>query len=173
MRLQITLENQQELLGALQNQGNLKRLLSEAFDGIGEHARSESRNRAPHDRGKLRASITYKQEPRDRRGMPTGVRIGTIGGNPPRYAAWMEYGTGTVNDHPTWPKTPHKMGATAARALTAWGNRKSLNGMGAFWTIKRRGGIKPKRYLRSVLEDNRAKYINVIRIAVRRASING
>jgi hypothetical protein len=171
MKIEVTLEGQEALIDALQKNGNLAPILADSFERIGEHARSASRERAPHDRGKLRNSIIYKLDPPNDSGIVTGVRIGTIGGAAPRYAAWMEYGTGLMHDHPSWPKKEHFMGRKAAKALKAWGDRTGKGGMGAFWTIRERGGIVPKRYLRSVLEENGSGYVNVIRVAIGRFKI--
>lgn len=171
MNVTIDLTGDAELIESLRQNGNLKRVLHDAFERIGEHARSASRERAPHDRGKLRNSIIYEQTPPDSDGVTTGVRIGTIGSDRPRYAAWMEFGTGKVNDHPSWPKNPHKMGAAAGEALAAWGRRTGKDAGAAFWAIVRRGGILPKRYLRSVLEENGDRYVNVVRVAVGRFNL--
>lgn len=167
LMLNISLDGQAELAAALLKSGNLPAILDDAFEAIGEHARSAARERAPHDRGKLRNSIIYKQTPRDSQGIPTGVRIGTIGGNPPRYAAWMEYGTGLKNDHPSWPKKKHRLGPKAFDALEAWGNRTGKNWEGAVYLIMTEGGLRPRRYLRSVLAENERKYISTVRMAIR------
>jgi len=78
----------------------------------------------------------------------------------------MEYGTGLTHDHPNWPRRVH---VVPVGALSNWGPvRRNLVSAGAVATsITRRGGLKPRRYLRGMLEDNSSKFIAIIRRAVR------
>lgn len=105
---------------------------------------SEARARAPNNQGQLVQSITHEV---DDAILPTFARVGT---NAPQ-APWMEFGTGLVHDHPTWP---HKVHSPPGPALQVWAERHGIQGGG--WAvargIKKRGGLKPRRYLRGAFE---------------------
>jgi hypothetical protein len=135
-----------------------------ALNKIGRMGETDSKRRAPVDFGRLRASITHRV---DDQPMMLSVDIGVIGssGELP-HAKYMEYGTGLTHDHPNWPRRVH---VVPVGALSNWGPvRRNLVSAGAVATsITRRGGLKPRRYLRGMLEDNSSKFIAIIRRAVR------
>lgn len=107
----------------------------------------EARRRAPVDTSRLRTSINHKVETQ---GNTVTASIGTN----VTYAPYMEFGTGLVHDHPSWPRKRH---VVPAQALAAWAMRKGRGGkdFDAFTiarAISRRGGLMPRRYLRGALE---------------------
>jgi hypothetical protein len=148
----------------LHNDRFVREPLRVALNKIGRMGETDSKRRAPVDFGRLRASITHKV---DDQPMMLSVDIGVIGssGELP-YAKYMEYGTGLTHDHPNWPRRVH---VVPVGALSNWGPvRRNLVSAGAVATsITRRGGLKPRRYLRGMLEDNSTKFIAIIRRAVR------
>jgi len=129
------------------------------LDGVGHLIVSEARLRAPVNVGLLRSSIFHEvdqQEPP--RYVDVGSRV--------RYAPYMEYGTGTTHDHPSWPKVRHipfvgrdEDGRPVA-ALFWYAKRKGL-GFGGGYAIARaiakRGGLMPRRFLRGSIEDLRGR----------------
>lgn len=103
---------------------------------------------APVDRGRLRASLTHEV---DQAEVPTYATFGTN----VSYAAAMEYGTGRLYDGP---------GAHAARhwppsgALDLWASRHGFeSGAAVARIIGKRGGLKPRRYIRKALADTLPK----------------
>jgi len=127
-------------------------VMTKAVESAADIVLGESRRRAPVDVGTLRASINRQTKLEDQ---TVVVNIGSNlqkDGKP--YPAFMEFGTGRVNDHPSWPKVAVQV---PAAALVAWAARKSRGGTtrGAFAiaaAINRRGGLMPRRYLRGSLE---------------------
>ena len=136
--------------------------LREGFDKVGIGLRTSAVKRAPVDRGALRSSIKPVVDPSS---VPLWVELRA--GDAAPYAPYMEYGTGLVHDHPNWPRKPHRI---PAGALDAWAKRKGLDGGAVASRIMRRGGLKPRRFLRGALEDNRETVIRIISGALRRAA---
>ena len=129
------------------------------LDAVGQLIVSEARRRAPVNVGLLRSSIFHEVDQQD---PPRWVDVGSK----VRYAPYMEYGTGTVHDHPNWPHARHipfvnrdENGRPVA-ALFWYAKRKGL-GYGGGYAIARaiaeRGGLKPRRFLRGSIEDLSAK----------------
>lgn len=172
MSVRVEVQNLPELIRALRNNANLAKPIEQAFRKIGLEQLTASVNAAPHNFGKLRDSIKYEV---DRSPLPTYVRIGTIGGKNVEYAAYMEYGTGTRHDHPSWPKEPHRIptGPRLPSSLALWAKRKGKDGDGVAWRIMRRGGLEPRRYLRGPFERRQATYVRYLTDALRRASLRG
>jgi hypothetical protein len=117
------------------------------FKSSGVHIASVARPLAPHDRGGLRRSITEKV---DTAMPPQHVKVGSN----LVYAPYMEYGTGLFAEG---------KGAKGGRhyppgaALNVWAKRHGFGeNAGAFVAkiIGRRGGLKPRRYLRKALADS-------------------
>lgn len=173
MRATIRIDGLPELIRRLREDAGLAKPLEQGFHTIGLHASSESKRLAPVDTGLLRNRITYEV---DRSPLPTFVRIGTIGGDNPGYAAYMEYGTGLRHDHPNWPRRPH---VVPGKALVKWAARKARSRYGGpeggayavARAITARGGLAPRRYLRGPFEANRARYVRTIEEALRRMSL--
>jgi hypothetical protein len=116
--------------------------------------------------------ITYEV---DKQPFPTFVRVGTIGKGGANYAAYMEFGTGLRHDHPNWPRKPH---IVPPMALGPWAARKSRGGedFNPFTiarAITRRGGLKPRRYMRNPFEANQTKYVRYLTDALKKASLRG
>lgn len=179
----VDFQGMSELVAALRNSAGIARPLTQAFYKIGLDQKSASRKAAPVDVGKLRNSITYEV---DTSPIPTFVRIGTIGGDRPEYAAYMEYGTGRVHDHPNWP---HKRHVVPPEALVEWVIRKGRvrneskkrrerridQAMDTAERISekifKRGGLLPRRYLRGPFEENEQKYKAIIEDAIGKLSL--
>lgn len=141
--------------------------LRQALVQIGRHGENEAKNRAPVDSGRLRASITHQV---DDQPLMLSVDIGVIG---PRgaldYAKYMEFGTGLVHDHPNWPHRPHFV---SPKHLMNWGPvRRGIVSPGIARLITRRGGLRPRRYLRSVLEQNGERYVRIVSAFLRRITL--
>lgn len=140
-----------------------RRQLAEAMTQIGRHAENASKLRAPVDMGRLRASITHQVTE-----APSLItaQVGVIGHQREMEYAWyMEYGTGLTHDHPSWP---HRRHVVKAQHLSAWGpvRRGTLNANAVARAITRRGGLRPRRYLRGPLEANSDRYLGIIRAYV-------
>lgn len=156
-----------ELIRGLRDNAGLAQPFARAFGRIGLEQQSASVRKAPRNFGKLQNSIVFQV---DKSPFPTFVRIGTIGSNKPAYAAYMEYGTGTMHDHPSWPKKEHRV---PGAALALWGKRKGRNPYAAAAIITERGGLLPRRYLRTPFESNKATYIGYLQKALKEASLDG
>lgn len=166
----VKIEGLPELIRALRNNANLAQPMSKALHRIGLEGSSASKKRAPVDTGLLRGRITYEV---DRGPFPTFVRIGTLGSGKVNYAAYMEFGTGLVHDHPSWPRKPH---IVPGGVLQKWAKRKSrggddFNGWTVAKAITARGGLRPRRYLRDPFEAMRSRYVRLLKAAVKEASL--
>jgi len=163
----VKIEGLPELIRALRNNANVAQPMRKAFGRIGLEQQSASIRKAPRNFGKLQNSIVFQV---DKSPFPTFVRIGTIGSDKPAYAAYMEYGTGTRHDHPSWPKKPHEV---PGAALALWGKRKGRNPYAAAAVITERGGLLPRRYLRTPFERDKAKYVGYLQKALKEARLDG
>lgn len=181
----VEVKNLAKLVRALRDNAGVAQELTQAFHDIGLNGVSDSRRAAPVNSGKLRNSIFYEV---DWQPLPTYVRIGVLGGPTAGYAAYMEYGTGLVHDHPNWPRERHRVPAAAleswveqkgrSRGEKAKARRERLSRVSddarrAAYFIMKRGGLEPRRYLRDPFERNRDKYVRRIQKAIRRLSLNG
>jgi hypothetical protein len=171
--VRVEVEGLPELIRALRNNAGLAKPLEQALHTIGLQGSSDSKRAAPVDVGLLRGRITYEV---DRSPLPGFVRIGTLGGDNPGYAAYMEYGTGLRHDHPSWPRKPH---IVPGRVLLGWAARKARSRYGgpeggAYAVARKitaRGGLEPRRYLRGPFEANRTRYVRLISEALRRMTL--
>lgn len=128
-------------------------VLEKIVGASAEMVAGEARRRAPVDVGLLKSSINVQTKTE---GQVVTASIGTNvqnGAGKP-YGAYMEFGTGLVHDHPSWPKARH---VVPPAALMNWAERKGRGGTyHDAWivanAITKRGGIKPRRYLRGSLE---------------------
>lgn len=134
--------------------------LREGFDKAGQGLRTSALKRAPVDRGALRASIKAHVDPSP---LPTFVELRA--GDAAPYAPYMEYGTGLIHDHPSWPRKRHVI---PPGALDAWAKRKGVDAGAVSQAVMRRGGLKPRRFLRGALEDNQERVVRVVAGAVRK-----
>jgi len=142
--------------------------LRQAMVKVGMIGETDSKRRAPVDFGRLRASITHKV---DDQPLMLSVDIGVIGGaREMDYAQYMEYGTGLMHDHPNWPRRRH---VVSGGQLGDWGpvRRALVNPYAVAKAISRRGGLRPRRYLRGMLEDNTGRFLSIIRAAVRQMEL--
>jgi hypothetical protein len=162
-----------ELIRALRNNAGAGQALAQGLNAIGLRASSESKRAAPTGvSSKLKNSITFEV---DRSHLPTFVRIGTIGGERVDYAAYMEYGTGLVHDHPNWPRRPHIVptGRRTPPGLKLWAKRKGQDPYTIAGAINAKGGLEPRRYLRGPFERDRAQYVRTLAEALRRMTLDG
>lgn len=153
-----------EVIKRLRNDRFVREPLRVALNKVGRMGETDSKRRAPVDDARLKAGITHQV---DDQPMMISVDIGVIGsaGELP-YAKYMEYGTGLMHDHPNWPRRRHTVHPSM---LSNWGpvKQKLVKASAAAFFINRRGGLKPRRYLRGMLEDNSQKFIAIIKRAVK------
>ena len=138
----IRIEGLSELLDKMP--GLLPKPLRRFLERATIKGQSESRQLAPVDTGRLRADIQTEIDK----------------ANPPRWGAWgttvsyaifMEYGTGRMGD----PDVPHAASHwPPAGALDGWAASHGIPGGGraVAAAIGRRGGLKPRRFMRGGLE---------------------
>jgi hypothetical protein len=159
-----------ELIRRLREDRFLREPIRAALVNIGRHGENAAKLRAPVDKERLRASITHEV---DDQPLMLEVQVGVIGVTGAlKHAIYMEYGTGLVHDHPNWPRRRHTIHPSM---LANWGKVKAgiVNAGAAAWAINRRGGLMPRRYLRSVLEDHGDQYVRIVRAYIRRAVSGG
>lgn len=147
------IEGLKNLADRLDYTGSFSNSLGRYVQSAGETVAGTARSFAPVDVGTLRSSINSQyreQEP--------GLYVASIGTNI-KYATYMEYGTGTQHDHPNWPRNPH---IVSPRALLGWATRQLRNSASGLTpeslafivarAITKRGGLKPRRFLRGAIE---------------------
>ena len=118
---------------------------------------AEAKKLAPVDRGLLRSSIAYEI---DTRAVPLYAKIGPN----VTYGAYMEFGTGLFTDFAGAPMRRHW---PPGAALDVWASRHGFkSGAQVAGIIGRRGGLRPRRYMRDGLE----KAIPAIRRALQDAA---
>lgn len=151
-RIVVEVKGLDKLLKKIGAEAILGKPLRGAFFASGAVLEGEAKRRAPVDQGLLEASITHQEDPSS---IPLWGRMGTN----VKYAPYMEYGTGRNSDGPGG-KQYHN---PPAKALEGWARRHGIEGGGAAVAamIRRKGGLKPRRFLRGALE---AKQAEVIRI---------
>lgn len=111
----------------------------------------------PVDTGNLRASMRYEVGSVD--GVPLWAAVGTN----VEYAPYMEYGTGLLCDGPNpsgrrhWPP---------AAALDVWARRHGFeSGAQVAVAIGRRGGLRPRRFLRNSFDRSQQRIVRILREA--------
>lgn len=110
---------------------------------------ADSKVRSPVDAGRLRGSITG-----DVRQTMTGIS-GIVGSNVVQSAP-MEMGTGTfAGQRPHFPPP---------RSLTVWARRHGMAGKEFLIAraIFRRGGLEPRKYMRSAIDNKRQTVIRIL-----------
>jgi len=123
---------------------------------------SGAKKLSPVDTGRLRSSITYDIDPA---AMPLWAKVGTN----VSYAPFMEYGTGLLADGEGGSGRAHR---PPSSALDTWAKRHGTSGFAVAMAIARRGGLKPRRYLRGSLENNQAnikRFLNEARGEIKEA----
>lgn len=121
----------------------LKQPLRDFFNRAGEAVKNEAIPLTPVDRGRLRSDISHEVDSAD---LPLWAKIGTN----VSYAKPVEFGTGLLSDAPDskkrryWPPW---------QALQPWARRHGFGageagGRAVAYIIWKRGGTKPKRFMR-------------------------
>jgi hypothetical protein len=152
--LEVASEGVQELAAALALEDDIPGILRAWVTGAGEAVAGLARARAPVNSGALRRSINIRVE-------SSATDATAFVGSNKFYAPYMEFGTGLRHDHPSWPRKRHLI---PEGALDAWAAMKSRGGTpvdpnAVRSAIMKAGGLKPRRYLRSSLEDLEPKII--------------
>ena len=149
-----------EMMRRLDSQ-RVKSALRDGMDKAMRDAANQAKLQTPVDTGLLRASIS--SEARE----DGGDVIGVVGTNK-EYAKPVEYGTGVFSEAPDSKKSPF---FPPPGALEGWAKRHGLNAHAVAWAIFKRGGTRPARMFRSVLESRFFQTMAVQRIsdALRRA----
>lgn len=159
MPLAIEVEGLERVLEKLQPS-----LVAEPLRGFLNRAaitvQTRARAGAPVDTGHLRAMIGYEV---DSAAMPAFARIGFIGaedGSPLWFKARaMEYGTGSQGDEVSHAGGHWPPGA----ALDVWAQR---HGMASGWAVAggigRRGGLRPRRFLRNAIAQSMAEILGML-----------
>ena len=164
--LDLKIKGLKAMVDRMDFQGPLETTLGKYIQSAGETIAGSARAKAPVDVGTLRASINsqYKHE---------GAVFTAVIGTNVEYAPYMEYGTGTQHDHPNWPRNPHRVSPSA---LVGWASRKLRGGEGdpqqlaakAAFSIMRKGGLKPRRFLRGSFEELEPQILAGIRTIIRK-----
>lgn len=106
--------------------------------------RDEAAVRAPVNTGQLRSSLTYMV------GTDMHSITGVVG-SPVQHAPYVEFGTGRLTDYPGGGKGYHY---PPPAALDLWASRHGFaSGAIVARIIAKRGGLRPRRFLRSAFED--------------------
>lgn len=124
-----------------------------------------AKDRAPSDMGRLKSSITHTWDK-----LATPPLEAFVGTNV-EYAPYMEYGTGRMGD----PAAPyqHKSGHwPPGAALEVWAHSHGFqSGYQVAAIIGKRGGLKPRRFLRDGFDAAKAnivKYVSDLAAAIGR-----
>jgi len=157
-----------QIVRALNVERDAVDVLREYIDAAAQVVAGEARRRAPVDVGLLKTSINYQMKIE---GQKVTASIGTnVRKNGKPYGAYMEFGTGLVHDHPSWPRKRH---VVPPGALMGWAERKGRGG--TFHdaeviadAITRRGGLLPRRYLRGSLEQYESQIVRNLDEVVRK-----
>lgn len=108
----------------------------------GTFVEREGKRNAPVWRGLLRRSLTHEV---DGGAFPTRARAGTN----IEYGPAMEYGTGLLSEAPDRTGGRHH---PSAAQLAPWAKSKGADPYVVANAIARRGGLRPRRYLRTAAE---------------------
>lgn len=124
-------------------------------------AANQAKMQTPVDTGLLRASISSESR------VDGSDVVGVVGTNK-EYAKPVEYGTGVFSEAPDSRHTPF---FPPPGALEGWAKRHGMNAYAVAWAIFKRGGTRPARMFRSVLESRFFQTLVVQRVgnAVQRA----
>lgn len=123
------------------------------FEQSGITVQSKARENAPVDTGQLRVDIVYQV---DDGAPPKSVRVGVLNAREGSSLFWkavtMEYGTGLFAEGPNAKGARHW---PPGNALDVWTKRHRFeSGRQVAAIIGKRGGLKPRRYLRNALKDS-------------------
>lgn len=118
-------------------------------------AERDAKIKSPADTGRLRSSIGH--EVRD-----IGQDIHGVIGTAVKYGGHMEFGTGRFYEGPGQSKGSHW---PPAGALDVWAQRHGFSsGYVVARIIGMRGGLRPRRFLRRAIEENRDRIIAKIQL---------
>ena len=159
----IRIDGLDEVMARLRADRIAQQHLRRGFEEVGWFLRSEASKRAPVHKGTLRGSIAHEVDPSP---VPLWVRVGHLRDGAAPHAPYMEFGTGLVHDHPSWPRRVHRV---SGGKLAPWAELRGVNPYAVANAIMRRGGLRPRRYLRGALEENSDRVIRIIAGALRRA----
>lgn len=67
----------------------------------------------------------------------------------PRHAKFMEFGTGTQHINENYTLAPNPIHITGARHIRTWSRSRGLNPYAVAKKMNERGGLKPRKYIRS------------------------
>lgn len=143
--------------------------IKKVMDDIARDIKAEASSLAPKDLGQLSRSIkttpTYL--------VSNGFYSVNVGSDI-KYAPMMEYGTGRNSDHPSGGLREHKVSAEALKGWVArkiGGTQKTVERI-AFLiarSIKRKGGLMPRRFLRTALAQQAKTIDERFKLAIRKA----
>ena len=123
----------------------LRAPLKRFFERAAISVENRAKRNAPVDTGRLRSSLTHELDSAD---VPRFARVGTN----VKYAPFMEFGTGLFSDAEGASHTRHW---PPPDALGGWAKRHGFaSGYAVAAAIGKRGGLKPRRYLRNALKDS-------------------
>lgn len=116
-----------------------------------DNMRTTERGKTASNTGATLSSLTSTVE-------ELGSDIVGIVGSKRKTARWMEFGTGLLSEDPRSSKKRHW---PPAAALEEWARRHGFeSGAIVAHIIGRRGGLKPRRFLRDAFESNRQTIID-------------
>ncbi len=132
---------------------NVKTFAKTRLEQAGAVLEGAAKPLAPVDTGVLRASITHAYE-------EVGSDFRELLGSAKSYAPYMEFGTGTQSD---FPGAPHHRHRPPAGALDRWAYLHGIeSGFVVARAIGRRGGLRPRRFLRNAWEQNQGRIADIL-----------
>lgn len=153
-RKAVEVEGDDELLGKLHPElvGPPIRTM---FHKWGVTTQGDARTNAPVNDNRLRSSIVYELGSGV---IPEYVRVGTNA----RHGPFMEGGTGRLSDitegpDNTMPSGGHRRHWPPAEALEPWARKHGTTGKSVAFFIGRRGGLRPRRFLRGAFEHSQRR----------------
>ena len=106
---------------------------------------TDAKRNAPVDTGRMRSSITHEIS---KARVPLWAKVGTN----VHYAPYMEFGTGVFAEGDGGSRDRHW---PPGGPLSTWARRHGFeSGYQVARIIGKRGGLKPRRFLRNALKDN-------------------
>lgn len=152
MTKQIVIHGLERIVSKL-DKSLIEKPLKDFFNSIGVVVQGRARQNAPVDTGHLRNSIQYETD----KSVPAlWAKVGLTRAAPgtPLWfkARAMEYGTGKQGDGEVSHESKHW---PPGAALDTWARRHGFeSGYQVAAAIGRRGGLKPRRYLRDAIEQS-------------------
>ena len=163
MTVSIRIVGLDRVLDKMDRRALLDKPMRKFFTRVSTDIVARARRGAPVDRGQLRNSIDYDIESNH---PPMRAEVGVLNAPHPSGLFWkaaaMEYGTGLLAEGPNASGRRHY---PPAAALELWAVRHGVNpitiaGRGTLtpgetvaYYIGRRGGLRPRRYLRNAMNE--------------------